>query len=55
MSTATPAERRKENIRRRILEAADNMLAVEGALGLSIRRLAEITDYSPAEIFWSKS
>lgn len=51
MSTATPAERRKENIRRRILEAADNMLAVEGALGLSIRRLAEITDYSPAAIY----
>ena len=51
MSTATPAERRKENIRRRILQAADEMLALEGALGLSIRRLAEITDYSPAAIY----
>ncbi|MGB2573600.1 MAG: TetR/AcrR family transcriptional regulator, partial [Henriciella sp.] len=51
MSTATPAERRKENIRRRILQAADEMLALEGASGLSIRRLAEITDYSPAAIY----
>ncbi len=50
-TTITPAERRRNKIRARILTAAERVFAREGAAGLSIRRLAENIDYSPAAIY----
>ena len=50
-STVSPAERRRNKIRARILSAAETVFAEEGADGLSIRRLAENIDYSPAAIY----
>ena len=49
--TSSPAERRRNKIRARILSAAESVFAREGAEGLSIRRLAENIDYSPAAIY----
>lgn len=50
-SVSSPAERRRNKIRARILSAAETVFAREGAEGLSIRRLAENIDYSPAAIY----
>lgn len=50
-SLSSPAERRRHKIRARILSAAEHVFAREGADGLSIRRLAENIDYSPAAIY----
>ena len=50
-SLSSPAERRRNKIRARILSAAESVFAREGAEGLSIRRLAENIDYSPAAIY----
>ena len=50
-SVSSPAERRRNKIRARILTAAESVFAREGAEGLSIRRLAENIDYSPAAIY----
>ncbi|MEM1147360.1 MAG: TetR/AcrR family transcriptional regulator [Pseudomonadota bacterium] len=50
-SVSSPAERRRNKIRARILTAAERVFAREGADGLSIRRLAENIDYSPAAIY----
>ena len=50
-SVSSPAERRRNKIRARILSAAERVFAREGAEGLSIRRLAENIDYSPAAIY----
>ena len=47
----TPAERRREKVRASILEAAETVFADEGAEGLSIRRIADAIDYSPAAIY----
>ena len=47
----TPAERRKRRIRDSIIEAAEQVFAEEGEAGLSMRRLAEKIDYSPAAIY----
>ncbi len=47
----TPAERRRLKVREMILSAAERVFAREGAEGLSIRRLAEKIDYSPAAIY----
>jgi AcrR family transcriptional regulator len=47
----TPAERRRHKVRERILTAAEKVFAKEGEQGLSIRRLAEEIDYSPAAIY----
>ena len=47
----TPAERRRRRVRESILEAAERMIAEDGEGGLSIRRLAEEIDYSPAAIY----
>ncbi len=46
-----PAERRREKVRASILEAAESVFADEGVDGLSIRRIAEAIDYSPAAIY----
>ncbi len=51
VSVSSPAERRRNKIRARILTAAEQVFAREGAAGLSIRRLAENIDYSPAAIY----
>lgn len=51
VSISSPAERRRTKIRARILTAAERVFAQEGAEGLSIRRLAENIDYSPAAIY----
>ena len=48
---SSPAERRRHKIRARILSAAEQVFAREGVDGLSIRRLAENIDYSPAAIY----
>ena len=50
-TVSSPAERRRNKIRARILSAAETVFAREGAEGLSIRRLAENIDYSPAAIY----
>ncbi|MEO0607506.1 MAG: TetR/AcrR family transcriptional regulator [Pseudomonadota bacterium] len=50
-SVSSPAERRRSKIRARILSAAETVFARDGAEGLSIRRLAENIDYSPAAIY----
>lgn len=47
----SPAERRRLRVRASILDAAERMIAQEGEDGLSIRRLAEEIDYSPAAIY----
>ena len=47
----TPAERRRQKVRELILTAAERVFANEGADGLSIRRLAQNIDYSPAAIY----
>ncbi|MEL6257427.1 MAG: TetR/AcrR family transcriptional regulator [Pseudomonadota bacterium] len=47
----SPAERRRNRVRGDILEAADEVFGREGEAGLSIRRLAEAIDYSPAAIY----
>ncbi len=51
MHTERPAERRRQRVRRLILEAAERVFAAEGGDGLSMRRLAEEIDYSPAAIY----
>lgn len=50
-SVITPAERRRNRVRGAILEAAERVFAVEGETGLSIRRIADEIDYSPAAIY----
>ena len=47
----SPASRRRHKVRERILAAAEHVFAEEGAEGLSIRRLADRIDYSPAAIY----
>ena len=50
-SDTSPAERRRLKVRASILDAAERVFAAEGSDGLSIRRLAEEIDYSPAAIY----
>jgi AcrR family transcriptional regulator len=50
-SGLSPAERRRQKVRDTILSAAERVFANEGVDGLSIRRLAEDIDYSPAAIY----
>lgn len=47
----TPAERRRQKVRAAIVDAAERVFSKEGEAGLSIRRLAEEIDYSPAAIY----
>ncbi len=47
----SPAERRRIRVRESILEAAERVFANEGEAGLSIRRIADEIDYSPAAIY----
>lgn len=48
---SSPADRRRIKVRGAILQAAERVFAEEGAEGLSIRRLADEIDYSPAAIY----
>lgn len=47
----SPAERRRQRVRMAILDAAERVFSQEGETGLSIRRLADEIDYSPAAIY----
>lgn len=47
----SPAERRRQRVRTSILDAAERVFSKEGEAGLSIRRLADEIDYSPAAIY----
>jgi len=49
--TASPAERRRARTRELILSAAEKVFREEGEAGLSIRRLADEINYSPAAIY----
>lgn len=48
---ATPSERRRARTRSSTLKATEQVFVKEGEEGLSIRRLAEAIDYSPAAIY----
>jgi len=47
----TPAERRRRKVRDSIIGAAEAIFAEEGEAGLSMRRIAERIDYSPAALY----
>ncbi|MFW5660069.1 MAG: TetR/AcrR family transcriptional regulator [Oceanicaulis sp.] len=47
----TPAERRRRKVRDSIIDAAEAIFAEEGEAGLSMRRIAERIDYSPAALY----
>ncbi len=47
----SPAERRRDRTRKTILMSAERLFAREGEAGLSIRKLADDIDYSPAAIY----
>lgn len=47
----TPAERRRLKVRDAIIGAAEEIFAEEGVTGLSMRRIAERIDYSPAALY----
>ncbi|MEL6780867.1 MAG: TetR/AcrR family transcriptional regulator [Pseudomonadota bacterium] len=49
--TPSPAERRRHKVREAILDAAETVFAQHGEAGLSIRKLADAIDYSPAAIY----
>lgn len=49
--TLTPAERRRAKVRDAILCAAEDIFAEEGEAGISMRRIAERIDYSPAALY----
>lgn len=47
----SPAERRRLKVRDAIIGAAEDIFAEEGEAGLSMRRIAERIDYSPAALY----
>jgi AcrR family transcriptional regulator len=47
----TPADRRRRKVRDAIIDAAEVIFTAEGEEGISMRRLAESIDYSPAAIY----
>ena len=47
----SPAERRRLKVRDSIIAAAEEIFAEEGEAGLSMRRIAERIDYSPAALY----
>ena len=50
-SDDTPADRRRRKVREAIIDAAETIFTSEGEEGISMRRLAEAIDYSPAAIY----
>ena len=51
MGDDTPADRRRRKVREAIIDAAEDIFSSEGEEGISMRRLAEAIDYSPAAIY----
>ncbi len=51
MPPRNAAERRRAEMRQTIIRAAERMFGEEGEAGLSIRRLADEVNYSPASIY----
>ncbi len=47
----TPADRRRRKVREAIIDAAEAIFSSDGEDGISMRRLAEAIDYSPAAIY----
>lgn len=47
----TPADRRRRKVREAIIDAAEAIFSADGEEGISMRRLAEAIDYSPAAIY----
>lgn len=47
----SPAERRRRKVRDAIVSAAEDIFAEDGEAGLSMRRIAERIDYSPAALY----
>lgn len=47
----SPAERRRRKVRDSIVEAAEAIFAEDGEQGISMRRIAERIDYSPAALY----
>ena len=47
----TPADRRRRKVREAIIDAAEAIFTSDGEEGISMRRLAEAIDYSPAAIY----
>ncbi|MAP48246.1 MAG: TetR family transcriptional regulator [Oceanicaulis sp.] len=47
----SPAERRRREVRDAIIHAAETIFTEEGEAGLSMRRIAERIDYSPAALY----
>ena len=47
----SPAERRRRKVRDAIINAAEAIFTEEGEAGLSMRRIAERIDYSPAALY----
>lgn len=47
----TPAERRRLKVRDQIVAAAEAVFSAEGHEGLSMRRIADRVDYSPAALY----
>lgn len=47
----SPADRRRRKVREAIIDAAENIFKSDGEEGISMRRLAEAIDYSPAAIY----
>lgn len=47
----TPADRRRRKVREAIIDAAEAIFSADGEQGISMRRLAESIDYSPAAIY----
>jgi len=51
MASKERRERNKEDLRRKILEAAQQIITTEGFGALSMRKLADRIEYSPASIY----
>jgi AcrR family transcriptional regulator len=51
MAGSTPRERRQAATRQRIIEAARTIIRQEGLDALSMRRLADVIDYSPSALY----
>ena len=47
----TPADRRRRKVREAFIDAAEAIFTSDGEEGISMRRLAEAIDYSPAAIY----
>jgi AcrR family transcriptional regulator len=51
MGVSERRQREKENLRRRILDAARKIVVAEGIEGLTIRRVADAVEYAPGTLY----